>query len=306
VREEEKGITRKGGSRRVALALAGVAIFGGMVAGVYFLARREPPPVPPMPRAAVPEEEVARALSELEQRTGAFTPDERERELVRIMERLNSAESGVAGAGKGRDEAKALMDEFKDRAAEVIAADEGRFLRLGELGAMEFHDALAGVLREARLRGLDAALADGGEKAARLRRAGGTFMRLAERGLFGRDGTMSASPLLPEVLFRRRWCALAGRPGAEGLSEAERKVSLDFVVAFGDPGDVMTRVRAVDELAALDPGYDADVARALVYHQGGQAQRAIQVLEKAAAARPGDAVVAGFLGFLTAPGADGK
>ena len=118
----------------------------------------------------------------------------------------------------------------------MIKKDPERFVLLGERLALEFSDALDDVLSIARRQGLQKTLEQGGERAERLVHAGGGFVTMSvARGLITDDGELHASRLLPQVLFRRKWCAMAGHEKHARLSETEELVNLDFLVAFGGP-----------------------------------------------------------------------
>lgn len=279
--------------------LVGVLVALGVAAAIYLLARPEPAKVPPMPRASVDESEVARTLSVLEDRARGFVPEGDEKKLVDLLVRLNRAEVGYGGeAPDSNDQARSLMEEFRRLASAVRDRDHERFVTLGEHLALRFHDALADVLGEAREKGLDNVIAHKGKEVEALIEIGGTFMRLSEHGLFGQDGVLNASPLLPEVLFRKRWCALAGARGMEGFTETELVVNHDFVAAFGDRTAVVQRLVAVERIEALDDDYDGVTARALVYHQGGQDEKAVEVLKEAVKGGREDRGTLVFLDFL--------
>lgn len=285
------------GKRRGSGVVVAVLIALGVASSIYLLAKPEPSRVPSMPRAVIGDRDVAAAMSALEDRARGFVPRGADEERVeRLFLEINRAE--LADASGGGERGKGAREEFRRFASAVRMSDHERFLRMGEHLALQFHDALADVLEEARSGGLDEVLAAGGERVQRLRDLGGNFMRLEERGLFARDGAMNASPLLPQVLFRKRWCALAGARGMEEFDGTEQRVMNDFVIAFSAPEALDNRLAAIERLEEAEPGFDGVIARALVFHQAGSDEGARGVLEEAIRLGREDSAALAFLGYL--------
>ncbi|HUT79165.1 MAG TPA: hypothetical protein VM285_15815, partial [Polyangia bacterium] len=155
-------------------------------------------------------------------------------------------------------------------------------------------------LEQARRDGLARARVEQRESAKEIERLGGSFLeRAVERGLLGEDGRLDGPAFLPEVLFMTRWRGLAGQSRVLGLAPLELRAYLDFVVAFSSHDAVALRLEAVESLAALDPAYDAVLARALVLYQGGRADEAHAVLMAAIRAGRDDPAVERFARFIS-------
>ena len=152
---------------------------------------------------------------------------------------------------------------------------------------MALQDAVDGFLEVGRREGIRGALDEPSEPLDRVIAAGGLFVfKSVERGVIGERGELRGPRLLPEVLFRKRWCGAVGIADAAGLSPIEQRAALDFSIAFTSQAD--ERLKAIDALAALDPAYDADVARGLVLLQAGRTADAKAAVDRALAAKRTD------------------
>jgi hypothetical protein len=247
---------------------------------VFFAARCGEKPLPELPRARFAEAEVDAALAALRGRTAEFAPRGDEERLVVDIRAVHEAEAAAARGKESRERGAALYDGFRKAAAAVARADKGRYLLVGERLALELQDAIGPLLDDAREQGTEEVLSGSGAALARAITAGGTFaFKAAERGLIDRRGELRGPRLLPEVLFRKRWCGAVGLTGQEVFSEVERRAELDFAAAFTT--DVGQRLDAIEKLAGLDRSYDAVVARALVLHAAERDAEARATIEEA-------------------------
>lgn len=283
-----------------AVAIAGGALVAAAVAGaVFFAVRSGEKPLPEMPRARFSAPEVDGALTGLRARAARFVPTGDERHLAGEMRSMHLAEVGASLGAERRERSRAQLDAFRKSAAALAGSDRERFVGLGEKLAVELQDATEAFLLFASKEGLDAALAGPGEALDRVVAAGGLFVRRsAERGLIGPGGRLEGPRLLPEVLFRRRWCGAVGLEGSERFSAVEERAALDFTAAFTTNAD--SRLRAIDALEKLDPSYDALVARALVLHAAGATADARALVERGIASGRTDRAI-GMLRDALAP-----
>jgi hypothetical protein len=268
---------RGGGRRAIGI---GIAAAVALAAVVFFAARCGEKPLPEMPRARFDEAEIGAALTALGARAGRVVPRGDEDRLVVEMQALHVAEAAALRGEETRARSAALYDTFRKTAAAVAKADRGRYVLLGEKLALELGAAMGPLLEAARREGTPAVIARDGAELRRVVDAGGTFVfKAVERGLIDGRGEIRGARLLPEVLFRKRWCGAVGLVDAEGFSDVERRAELDFTVAFTT--DIEQRLRAVDALAALDHAYDAVVAKALLLHAAGRDAEARRIVEEA-------------------------
>jgi hypothetical protein len=268
---------RRGGRALLAVVVAALAL----AAIVFFAVRSGEKPVPEMPRARFEEAEVSAALAALRARAEHVVPIGDEERLVSEMQALHVAEVAALRGKEPKERSAALFDAFRKTAASAAKADRARYVLVGEKLALEIEAALVPLLDVARRQGTPAVLAGDGAELRRVVDAGGAFVfKAAERGLIDVHGELRGPRLLPEVLFRKRWCGAVGLPGAAGFGTVERRAELDFTAAFTT--DIEQRLSAIDGLASLDGAYDAVVARALVLRGAGRDAEAKCIVEKAA------------------------
>jgi hypothetical protein len=268
--------------RRKTRSAVGIGvILAGLAVAVFFAARGRERPLPEMPRAVFGDAEIGTALASLRSRAERVVPRGDEVRVVADMRALHVAEAAALRGAEPKDRGAALFDAFRKTAAALATADRERYLLVGEKLALELQAALGPLLEAARRDGMPAILSGGGAELRRVVDAGGTFVfKAAERGVIDPRGEIRGARLLPEVLFRKRWCGAVGMAGAERFGGVERRAELDFVAAFTT--DVQQRLRAIDALAAMDRSYDGVVARALVLHGAGRDAEARRILEEAA------------------------
>ena len=268
---------RRKGRRTIAVVVASALALAFVV---FFVARCGEKPLPEMTRARFDEAEIGAALAALRARAGRVVPRGDEERLVVEMQALHTAEAAALRGREPKERGAALFDAFRKIAASVAKADRARYVLVGEKLALELQDALGPLIEAARREGTPAVMARDGAELRRVVDAGGVFVfKAVERGLIDGRGEIRGAGLLPEVLFRKRWCGTVGLLGAEGFSDVERRAELDFTAAFTT--DVDQRLSAVDALAALDRSYDAVVARALVLHAAGRDADAKRIVEEA-------------------------
>jgi len=287
----------KGGSsgrrRGLALVLVGAVALAALV---FALARREGA-APPLPRPVFTEAEVRAALDDLRERAATVSVTDDERVLITMFEELGRAEAAAPAGPEDAQQVEGMVKAVGEVARARAVRNLERYLRLGDLLAVEFDRALGEVRAEAQRSDLEAALRS--EAGDRLQQLGGSFARrAAERGLIREDGTIDGPVLLPEVLFRVRWRALAGLDRREGLSPLEWRAHMDFVLSFSKPSSVEARLQAIDEIAALEPGFDTLIARTVVLHEAGKDGEALTLLNEAIAGGRTDEPITGFARLL--------
>jgi hypothetical protein len=292
-----KGGLGQGRSARRARTAVFVVLGGLALAAAVFLLARRGGQVPPLPRPELGDEQVSVARQELAQRVAGRSPTDDEQKLRELLERLNRAEAGARAAPESVVEVEGLVKAVGELASALAARDLDRYLEHGDALAVEFDRALERLLEEASRVGMEQARRS--EAGTELDRLGGSFMhRALERGLIGEDGSLAASGLLPQVLFRVRWRSLARIGHREGLSPTEWKAHMDFVLKFSKPSSVEPRLQAIDEIARLEPGFDALLARAIVLHEGGRDDEAYLLLAGAIDSGRGDDAVRSFYRLL--------
>jgi tetratricopeptide (TPR) repeat protein len=279
--------------------LAAAALAFLLVAGLaYLLTRSGAGELPPMPRASFPPGEAKGALDGLARRAAGYRSSEPERNLERLAD-LGRIETGREPDPDRGEHVALAMKAFSEAAQSSAAADPGHYLGFGDHLAGRFGQAVSRFLEAARRDGLARARIDQRGSLEEIERLGGSFIqRAVERGLLGEDGRLDGPAFLPAVLFLTRWRSLAGQSRVLGLEPVERRAYLDFIVAFSSPDAVALRLEAVESLAALDPAYDAVLARALVLYEGGRADEAHAILMAAIEAGRDDPAVERFARFL--------
>jgi hypothetical protein len=281
-------------------ALAAVLLFALAALPVFLLTRAGAGEAPPMPRASFPAEEARSAVESLRARAAACRPEQPDGELERLLADLGRLEAGVdPGPHRGEEVARA-MKAFSEVAQGRVAQDREHYLGLGDRLAERFGRAVDRLLEAARREGLARARAADRETVDEIERLGGSFLsRAVERGVIGEDGSLGGPAFLPEVLFLTRWRALAGLDRELALTPLERRAHLGFLAAFSSPAAVSLRLEAVQALGALDPAYDALLARAVVLHEAGRDVEAHAVLMAAIEAGRDDPAVVRFARLLS-------
>jgi len=263
---------------RSAIWIAVVLI--GFSSAIFFVARYGDKPLPEMPRARFEGAEVGASLASLRARAEPVVLRGDELRLAEEMQVMHVAEVAALRGAEPKDRGAALFDAFRKTASALATSDRGRYLLVGEKLALELMDALEPLLEAAGRDGMPILLSGDGLELRRVVDAGGTFVfKVVERGVVDPHGELLGARVLPEVLFRKRWCAAVGLPGAEGFDGVERRAELDFTAAFTT--DVDRRLKAAEELASLDRSYDGVVARALVLHGAGRDAEARRIVEEA-------------------------
>jgi len=263
-----------------------------LAALVYFLTRRTGD-VPDLPRPQFDADQVEQATADLAKRAAEVSLTDDERALIGMLEDLNRAETAEPTGPESAVQVEGMVKAVGEVARARAARNLQRYLRLGDSLAIDFGEALGALLTEARGDGLERAMrSDAGDE---IRRLGGSFAsRAIERGLLTEDGAIDGSVLLPHVLFRVRWRALAGLDRREGLAAVEWLAHMDFVLTFSRPSSVEARLQAIDEIVKTQPEFDALLARAIVYHEAGMDDEALSLLSEAIAAGRADDAVTDF------------
>jgi hypothetical protein len=280
--------------RGIALVVAGALALAALV---YLLARRGGE-VPDLPRPRFADAEVSEALRELAARAARATVTDDERALIGMIEELNLAETAEQVGPETAVQVEGMVKAVGEVARARAARNLERYLRLGDSLALEFDGALEAVLAGARREGLVRAMRS--EAGAELKRIGGSFAaRAVERGVITDSGEIDGPQLLPSVLFRVRWRALAGVDRREGLAPVEWLAHMDFVLAFSKPSSVEARLQAIGEISRLQPEFDALLARAVVLHEAGRDGDARALLDEAIDRGRSDESVADFVRSLS-------
>lgn len=287
-RENPSDDPRKGLSKG-GILLAG-AVLLAVGAAVFMLARTDSSQPLTMPRASFTQKEIDDAMTDLERSAADIILTEQEKEIVAVLDELHGLEvtSVQPDAGTG-GRARELMAIFRSKARALHEGNPERFLGLGKRLAVDFRKALTDLLKIAGEHGLQKTLEAGGEPVERVVRTGGAFVKKAvEVGLIDDRGVLHASKLLPQILFLRRWFGMAGLGGRTTFSETEQRANHDFVIAFSTSGQLRGKLRAIDKLVQLEPGYDGDLAKILVLRQAGKGDEARALVEEAVKERGRD------------------
>lgn len=281
--DQTKGLSKGG------ILLAG-AVLLAVGAAVFALARTDSSKPLTMPRASFTPEEIDTAMADLEKRAADVVLTGQEREIIVVLEELHGLEVSSAQPDAGTEEnARELMEVFRSKARALHDGNPERFLELGSHLALDFQGALTDLLEVAGKHGLQRTLEAGGDPVERVVRTGGAFVKKAvEVGLIDDRGVLHAPKLLPPVLFLRRWFGMAGLGGQTRFSKTEQRVNNDFVIAFSTPGHLRGKLRAIDKLVQLEPGYDDDLAKILVLRQAGRGDEARALVEEAVKERGRD------------------
>ncbi len=275
------------GGQTKELSKGGILLAGAVLlavgAAVFVLARTDSTPPLTMPRASFTPEEIDAAMADLEKRAADIVLTGQEREIVAVMEELHGVEVASAQPDAGTGErARELREVFRSKARALHDENPERFLELGSHLALEFQGALTDLFEIAGKHGLQRTLEAGGDPVERVVRTGGAFVKKAvEVGLIDDRGALNAPKLLPPVLFLRRWFGMAGLGSQMRFSKTEQRVNNDFVIAFSTPGHLRGKLRAIDKLVQLEPGYDDDLAKILVLRQAGRSDEARALVEEA-------------------------
>jgi hypothetical protein len=258
--------------------LAVVAAIGAAVA-VYCITSSKRP-LPAMPRASFDSAEIDAALGALRSRAQAFSPNAEERRLMDEVRSLHLSEVAATRGKEPQERSRGLLDTVRKDSVSLAGADRGRFVALGEKLAVAMQDEIEAFLEVGRRQGMEAALSQPSEALDRVLTAGGLFLfKALERGVVGERGELRGPRLLPEVLFRKRWCGAIGLEGEARFAPVEERALLDFTAVFTK--DVDERLKAIDSLSRRDRSYDAEVARALVLLQAGRAAEAKGAVDRA-------------------------
>ena len=182
--------------------------------------------------------------------------------------------------------------DAEGRDAEVVMARK-QVIEAGKRALTHGEDALA-RLRAYQLRLFLRALRHWeakGVETADLRELGGAFIAMATRNGWVRDGLVEMDDTVRRAMFKKRWSEVTLIRGARfDLSLDEQRALFRFLLQRPPADDVEAaatpralrgirqderasfvaeqyRLRKIDELAALDPTYPADLARGVVFYR---------------------------------------
>jgi hypothetical protein len=150
-----------------------------------------------------------------------------------------------------------------------------------------------------------------------LRLVGGEFVSIAEKGAWvGPRRRMLADRHVLSTLFLRRWAEITGlRDGAFAITPDQTRALYAFLLTHPPPGgatgplaDKSIEARAtwtwtlrkVEEIAALDKTYPADLARGVAFYQLGDARAAVASFRKHLVDHPDGPHTLRARNFLTA------
>ena len=186
---------------------------------------------------------------------------------------------GTAMFAFGEADAQADEDALVHTRREMISATEGA-LHVGEaqIIALRAHHTRT-FLRELRR------WQSTGDESDQLHQTAGSFVRAFERsGWIDRGRRVLADPPVLRALFKKRWNELAGLHGGPfDLALDEQRALLRFLLLHPSlPGNVYEegppspvrrettlaayRIKKIDELAAIDPSYPAQLARGVALY----------------------------------------
>ncbi len=272
----------------VALIASFIAVLLGIALFVYRAAFLKGH-IPDFPDITVIPKDAEASLQAQAKRARSFRPTDAEAELITRLEDIHLAETGqeteVPSASVERQ-----VDAFRQSLKSAAKTDHARVLLLGDYLADRFQKALEAFLAESPAAGKNQA----GEMMRLIMTGGAFYMKAVQRKLINPDHTLNVSKALPAVLFRYRWRILAGLPGDDGFTDTEQKLLFDFTIRYVDKQEVDRRLSAVKRLSALVPGYDSDIAEALVLYEADRYKEAIRVLDGAVARGRQDATVENF------------
>lgn len=281
--------------RKHLVTAVGVGIAAITVIGITYRFSAEPPPgrVPAMPQVTIAAQAENVSLTGLKQRTEGFEFTAKETQIAEQLEALNLTESATKPPAPAPENLEHLISAMQKKLTSYAQEDLNRFLRLGDVLAMRFHEALMQSLRSPSTASpsRDAEL-----HLMQAQRYGGSFVQRAlDRGVISADGRLRVSHITPQVLFRYRWRHMGGVSKTEGFDRAELKALYDFHARFSLPKALERRLNAVRQLAALDKTYDETLATAVVLYEAGHRQEALETLEKAKKSGRDDSEIEAFV-----------
>lgn len=132
-----------------------------------------------------------------------------------------------------------------------------------------------------------------------LKALGGPFIGMLERNGWLRNGRIVPDEKVRAILFKRRWNEITGlTEGPFALTVEEQRAFYRFLLTYPSPlpgmrGDEVDcravdqwRLRKVNELAQIDPGYPADLARGVLLFRLGSHAAAADAFRKHLAQHP--------------------
>jgi len=274
------------------LAAAALTVIG---TGVYLLSRSGSGRVPDMPAVAVDDEQLAFALKRLKDRAALPVEADYAERVTGAYYQLNRAESGVDSV----DGLNRLMAQFEQTTGIPSTARKERYLLLGDRLAVAFEVRLQKLLAAASQKGLSRLIKSGAPEYLSVVEISGSFVStMARMNTLREDGTLTVPSYIPQIVFRRRWRMLGGLPYRYQFLPVESLVDSYYLLRWSSPTLVDERVRAAARVKRFVPAFDEILARAIVYHEGGETKKAIALLEAHRTRKANRDVLEQFLRFL--------
>lgn len=251
---------------------------------------------PPLPHPSFSAEQMREAMTRLTERARGFSPTEEEKGWMEDLQALHMEETGPQTDPSDVARLEGMMGQLEKSLTAQANADKSRFLLMGDVLAVRFHEALVSLLRAHRNNGDKRNLT---ALQAQVTRFGGSFYRTAlSRGVITPQGNLRVPEITPQVLFRYRWGKMAALNPEETFSVIEKKALYDFIVTFNASAPLSRRLEAADNLSRLDTSYDAIVAKAHVLLDAGDKTKAIALLKAKMNQRAHDPVIQRFITAL--------
>ncbi|MBN2716941.1 MAG: hypothetical protein JXX14_13900 [Deltaproteobacteria bacterium] len=264
--------------------------------GIFFLASPRNGALPPMPEVKIDRTQMAFAVNRFKKRAGAVTVERWQQNLINAYKKLNIAEARF-------DDAKTiefLHRIFVEKSEIPQTAQKERYLLLGDYLALKFEGQLQKVLTDVQRMGLERVTAERNHNYQELIALSGNFFKESVQiGLIRPDGQLRVAPYVPQILFRKRWRVLGELPFRYQFLEIESLADAAYQLRFGKPSAMEMRLRAIAQIRRLDPDFNHQIASALVYYEGQESNRAIDVLKRALVKTPDNFTMNQFLLFLS-------
>jgi len=244
---------------------------------------------------AVDDEQLAFALKRLKDRAALPVEADYAERVTGAYYQLNRAESGVDSV----DGLNRLMAQFEQTTGIPSTARKERYLLLGDRLAVAFEVRLQKLLAAASQKGLSRLIKSGAPEYLSVVEISGSFVStMARMNTLREDGTLTVPSYIPQIVFRRRWRMLGGLPYRYQFLPVESLVDSYYLLRWSSPTLVDERVRAAARVKRFVPAFDEILARAIVYHEGGETKKAIALLEAHRTRKANRDVLEQFLRFL--------
>jgi tetratricopeptide (TPR) repeat protein len=267
-----------------------------LLTAVYRFAQPHNGSVPSMPSLNINQNELKDAVDRLHKRADSVKKlNSYQASTLEAFFKLNMVEI----SSKDPQTVIAAQAGFEQQTQIPATAKKERYLLLGDYVAVKFEKALKKVLLRAENEGLKKIINLEDADYANLVKLSGSFLvSLIQRGAVAEDGKLLIPDYMPQIIFRRRWRMLGGLPYRYNFLEVEALVDNYYLLMQTEPSLVDKRLKAVKRVKQLTPDFDYILARAIVYYEGKERQRAIEVLKSAIDSDADNFTAQQFLRFL--------